>query len=52
MPFNYSKHPLKALYTTYFIVSFVFIRLIYWTIKSLVPAWRQRRSWSFTQATV
>ncbi|KAH7886403.1 alpha/beta-hydrolase [Phlebopus sp. FC_14] len=44
--FEFRFQPLKTVYFLYFISSILFVRLPYWVISSLIPAWRPRTSWT------
>lgn len=46
MAFQYRRQPVKSLFLLYVGLSILFVRLPYWVVTSLVPAWRPRRSWS------
>jgi hypothetical protein len=40
------KQPGKGIFLTYQILNCLFVRLPFWTLISVVPALRPRRSWS------
>lgn len=48
--FAFRHQPLKSIYFLYSAVTIPFIRLPFWTITSLLPSWRPRRSWGFSRA--
>jgi hypothetical protein len=48
--FKYTQQPLKAFYIIFFFVTAIFFRIPFWFIRALVPAWRQRPSWTFTRS--
>lgn len=48
--FILSHQPLKAIYLTYVFVSFLFVKLPWWMVVFLVPAFRPRPSWTYARA--
>ncbi|CCM01049.1 uncharacterized protein FIBRA_03097 [Fibroporia radiculosa] len=46
--FRYRHQPVKTLYLIYAVLS-LFVRIPYWTLRNLHPAWRPRRSWSISR---
>lgn len=46
MSFAFRHQPLKAIYLTGSAILLLFIRLPFWTVASIIPAWRPRRSWT------
>ena len=45
-----SKQPLKSAYIAYVCLSTILYRLPKWTICSIIPALRPRKSWSMKQS--
>ncbi|KZV89535.1 alpha/beta-hydrolase [Exidia glandulosa HHB12029] len=52
MVFAFRSQPLKTIYIVYFGLSTLFVRLPFWIANSIIPATRQRRSWSFKHAVL
>ncbi|KAI0915968.1 hypothetical protein AcV5_003432 [Taiwanofungus camphoratus] len=52
MAFEYRHQPLRAVYYVYYSISILFVRLPYWCLISLAPAWRPRRSWTLSRAVI
>ncbi|KAF9220925.1 alpha/beta-hydrolase [Gyrodon lividus] len=50
--FVFRRQPFKTLYVLYFGVTLLFVRLPYWTIISLLPAWRPRRNWTLSRTII
>ena len=47
--FAYRHEPMKTLYMLYAVLCLVFVRIPYWTLSNLLPAWRPRPSWSLSR---
>ncbi|KAM6497910.1 Alpha/Beta hydrolase fold [Amanita muscaria] len=50
MPFAFRNQPLKGLYSTYQVLTTVFLRLPWWILCSLPRSWRPRQSWDLKRA--
>ncbi|KAI0700123.1 Alpha/Beta hydrolase protein [Cerioporus squamosus] len=44
--------PLKGLYLTYFVSSFVFVKVPFWFVRYLVPSLRPRPTWTLKRAMI
>ncbi|KDQ28795.1 hypothetical protein PLEOSDRAFT_156533 [Pleurotus ostreatus PC15] len=49
MPFAFRHQPFKTLYFFGVALSFLFVKLPFWTVRYLVPAWRPVREWSLSR---
>ncbi|KAJ7098382.1 Alpha/Beta hydrolase protein [Mycena epipterygia] len=52
MSFPYRNQPWTTLYTSYSVVSILFLRLPFWIVVSALPSLRPRRSWSMGRTIV
>ncbi|KAH8119619.1 alpha/beta-hydrolase [Phellopilus nigrolimitatus] len=43
---NIARQPFKGIYVGYSLLGLWFVRVPYWSLRNLLPAWRPRRSWS------
>ncbi|KAH8108407.1 alpha/beta-hydrolase [Phellopilus nigrolimitatus] len=43
---NVARQPFKGLYIGYSLLGLWLVRVPYWSVRNLLPAWRPRRSWS------
>ncbi|KIJ59491.1 hypothetical protein HYDPIDRAFT_33178 [Hydnomerulius pinastri MD-312] len=44
--FEFRRQPLKALYILYTVITVPSVRVPYWIITSILPAWRPRKRWT------
>ncbi|KIJ64873.1 hypothetical protein HYDPIDRAFT_89764 [Hydnomerulius pinastri MD-312] len=50
--FELRHQPLKTVYLLYSVVSILFVRLPFWVVSSLVPAWRPRPTWPLSRTVI
>ena len=52
MSFAFRRQPLKAIYLAGSVVLLLFVRLPFWIVANIVPAWRPRHSWSLGRTLI
>jgi hypothetical protein len=52
LEFAFRNQPLKALYYLVTTPILLLVRLPWWALLSAVPAWRPRKSWTFTRTLI
>lgn len=52
MAFAFRHQPLRIVYLTGSVILLLFVRLPFWTVTNIIPAWRPRRSWTLWRTLV